>query len=143
MRRMMTEIALAVCLLLILLVASDALAGIKAKVGKWKFDATSTNPVTGRSDTHSSTDCLKDGDVDPRKFMEEAQECTVSDVQTTESSMDWQIRCVFEGGSMSGEGHFETVDKSASGFVKGRVDAGAHTMNFEHRYAGTWLGPCD
>lgn len=142
MLRMMTEIAV-LCFVALLGVALATDAGMKAKVGKWKLDATSTNPMTGRSETHSSTDCLRDGDVSPEKFMDQTQQCSVSDVKTTDSSMDWRINCAFEGGSMTGVGHFESAGDTSSGHVKARVDAGGQTMNFEHRYVGTWLGPCD
>jgi hypothetical protein len=124
--------------------------GVSFEPGQWRYDATiemrldvdgETADLADENDTTSQCVSVDDSMIDPGDFIEES--CTVSDLQSSSTSMSYNFAC-------SAEGRTGTVNISV--FNDGRASAvtttslttepGVGTMEMTSTIKGTRTGDC-
>ena len=136
--------AVATALAAFALAASAQTGGMNVEVGEWEMTSTTKNPVTGEPQSFSAKECVDQGQLGAESFLENSQGCTVSDVQTSASSMRWNMSCSTQGGTMTGRGKIQSSagGKKVSGTMDMTASFGGQTMEISSEWSGRWLGPC-
>lgn len=146
MREALSKTAKLGCGALLVGVALGAQAGgMDVKPGSWEMKSTTTNPMTGQPQTYTATECIDRESMDPRSFMKEAEGCSVSDVETSSSSMSWTMVCSAPGGQMKGRAKIQSSagGEKVAGAMNMSASFSGQTMNFATDWTGRWAGPCD
>ena len=92
--------------------------GMKVEPGKWQFKTESKNPMMPQAQTRTTTDCIEESGMTPERFLTESKDCTISDAESTETSMKFKMKCGGPGGNMTGDAVFTSTGKTASGKMK-------------------------
>jgi len=124
--------------------ATQAIAGgMKVEPGKWEFRSTSVTPMATSPQLEVTTECIKDEEISPQNFMEDAQGCTLTDSEATDSTMKWKMSCPGPGGEMTGEGEVQSTGGAIRGSMKMAMAINGQSMDFKMEWEGKRIGPCD
>lgn len=126
-----------------LLAAPSFAGGMQVEPGKWEYTTTARNSMMPAPRTMTMTRCITTPEVDPDAFMDEAQDCELTDIESDASSMRWNMVCTNPGGEMRGETHYTSTGATISGTMTMTMSAEGHTMTMETQTEGRRLGPCD
>jgi len=128
----------------IALLATQAIAGgMKIEPGKWEFRSTSVTSMAPNPQLEVTTECMKEEEISPQDFMEDAQGCTLTDSEATDSTMKWKMSCPSAGGEMTGEAEVYSTRKTIRGSMKMAMAINGQSMDFKMQWEGKRIGPCD
>jgi hypothetical protein len=140
----MKILAIATVLTTAFLLAAPAFAGgMQVEPGTWEYTTTSKNSMMPGPRTMTMTRCITTPEVDPEAFMEEAQDCELTDIESDASSMHWKMVCTHPGGVMRGETHYTSTGATIRGTMTMTMTAEGQTMTMETQTEGRRLGACD
>ncbi len=128
----------------IALMATQATAGgMKVEPGAWEFQSTSTTPMAATPQSEITRECVKEDEISPEIFMEDASGCTLTDSKSNASMMKWKMTCPNPGGEMTGEAEFSSTGETIRGSMKMAMTINGQPMNFEMEWKGRRIGPCE
>lgn len=117
--------------------------GLRVEPGKWEMRSTSHMPMMPQPRTQVTTECVRQTELSPDTFLEQAEGCRLIDSEASGSRIRWQMECQSEGRKMTADGAFTSTGTTVKGTMKLAMDAGGHQMTMEHQWEGRRLGPCD
>jgi len=136
-------IAIAALLTTLLPATSPADEGMRVEPGKWEYTATTQNSMMPEPKTMTVTRCITEAETRPESFLDEAQDCELTGIESDASSMRWKMLCTNAGGQMRGETRYTSTGETVSGTTTMTMTAEGHTMTMETRTEGRRIGPCD
>jgi hypothetical protein len=117
--------------------------GLKVEPGEWEFTSQTNLPNMPGNGPVVRRECVKESSFSPDDFQKDMQGgCTISDVRTTSSSMNWKLSCPGMPGGMTGEGRFESTGKTITGAMDMNMTVNGQPMNMQVRWNGKRIGPC-
>jgi hypothetical protein len=126
-----------------LLPAVASAGGMQIEPGRWQFTATARMPMLPEPKTTTMTRCISEAEADPQAFIEDAQSCEISEVESDAVSMRWKMVCTGGGGRMVGESSYTSTGATVSGTTTMSLSANGHAFRIETRSEGRRLGPCE
>lgn len=117
--------------------------GMQVEPGQWEFTATTDMPMLPGPKTVTTTRCITEPEVDPDAFMDQARECTVTEVESDATSMRWKMTCANPGGTMTSEASYTSTGTAVNGTMTMNIDVDGQTITMSSTTAGKRLGPCD
>jgi len=136
-----SNIGLWVLLLTSIGVHADAM---KVVPGKWEMRSVTTNSMMPQPNTNTSIECVTDGRIDPSTFMQDnLPGCGISNVQTTDSSMAWEMSCNMQGNVMQGAAEFTSSGNAVSSCVNMTMSMGGQQMAMSNQWTGRHIRECD
>lgn len=118
-------------------------AALQITPGKWELTTIATNPMSPQPQTEVRYQCMAEAEMSPEGFMSDAQECTTSNVVSTDETMKWDMVCDMEGAQATGEAEFNSTGASANGRMRITMVFNGQQMHFERTWDGQRVGPCD
>jgi len=120
-------------------------AGMSVEPGKWEFKIrfTMPAPMGGAPRERVETHCVEEAEISPEKFMEESQECTLSDVKSDATSMSWTVTCPNPSGTMTGKARYQSTGTTVNGTMTMGMAVNGQNFEMTHAWDGKRLGPCD
>jgi hypothetical protein len=141
----MKTLAFAIVALLIPLLPTTSLAGdgMRVEPGKWEYTATTQNSMLPGPKTTTMTRCITAAETSPEAFLDEAQDCELSEIESDAASMRWKMLCTNAAGQMRGETRYTSSGAAVSGTTSMTMTADGHTMTMEIQTEGRRIGPCE
>lgn len=144
MRRTATRIAtLAAAAAAWALALPAGATGLKVEPGKWETAITMQNPMSPTPTTRTETQCITVSEFSADEFLDDSQDCTVTDLVTKSDRMSFTLNCAAQGGSMTGKADYRTTGTTFEGSMRMTMAFGGRTMAFEQTSKGRRIGPCD
>lgn len=117
---------------------------MKVKPGKWEFVSTTTMAMMGAPRSHTNTQCLKEATVSPETLMEDmAKGCELLDSEASSNAMSWKVKCLQDGGEMTGEGSVTSKGDTVEGGMNMKMSFNGQAMDMQVAWSGKHIGSCD
>lgn len=129
----------------LLAMSVDSIAGeMKVKPGKWEFVSTTTMAMMGAPRTHTTNQCLKEAKVSPETLMKDmAQGCELLDSKASSNEMSWKVKCMQEGGEMTGQGNVTSDGDTVKGGMEMQMSFNGQAMDMQVEWSGKHIGRCN
>ena len=135
---------IAISFALLTLAVNSTAGEMKVKPGKWEFVSTTTMAMMGAPRTHTNNQCLKEATVTPETLMEDmAQGCELLDSKASSNSMSWKVKCMQEGGEMTGQGNVTSNGDTVKGGMEMKMSFNGQAMDMQVEWSGNHIGSCD
>lgn len=115
---------------------------MKVLPGEWEFRSSSQQSMGDGAKTEVTTQCVADAEMTPERFMRDAKGCTVTDTETSESRMRWQMHCAGTGGQSTGDAEFVSTGTTIRGTMHMMMKFGGQQMSFARTWEGKHVGLC-
>lgn len=126
-----------------LLVLPVYVGALQIEPGKWEMTTTAINPMSPQPRTDVIIQCMTDAEMSPEGFMVDAQECTTSNVVSTDEVMKWDMACDMDGTLANGNAEFNSTGTTANGHMQITMEFNGQQMKLERTWDGQRIGPCD
>jgi len=112
------------------------------KPGLWEMTATTTNPFLG-SRTHTSQECMKEFNFDPKEMMEGMPKdaCEVN-TNVSGNTMTYDMSCDMQGNQMTGNGTFTVDGDTAKGQMTMQSQVSGQNIEMTMVSEGKRVGDC-
>lgn len=129
--------------LLALLAAPAALAGdIQIQPGKWETTVTTTISILPQPRVTTRTECMTEEKLDPEKWMsEQAGDCDFENVETTSSTMEFELSCKTPQGTATGKGSYRVDGDTLTGSFSMTIQ-GQMSLTMDNAIKSRRVGDC-
>ena len=110
--------------------------------GEWEFTTTSHAPMAPEPRIETKTECIVDGNRGADEFLAGMDECKVTDVVDTASTMSYKISCPRGEMSLDGDAVMKTDGKTVNGEMKMSMSMAGREMTMKMTWAGKRKGAC-
>ena len=134
---------LAVATLLSILISE--LAGAEALAinpGFWEFKSTSTNPLTGQTESETETECVVESELDLADLIDNQDGCEITESSLNGDTLTFSMSCKMQGGEMAMNAVYQSDGDSVDGTTKINISFGTQTMTSNGSFSGQRLGDC-
>ena len=132
------SLLLVACLGLVLPAQAFAM---KLDPGQWEFELTATNTMAPDAQKKTTQQCVKEPEMTPQQFMQEAQGCQISDAENSDSAMKWKLTCG-PAGEMKGDATFTSTGSTVQGSMRMGMSIQGQNVSMEQTWSGKRVGDC-
>ena len=115
---------------------------LKLDPGEWEFTTTSHAPMAPEPRVETKSECIVDGNRGADEFLAGMDECEVTDLVDTESTMSYKISCPRGEMSLEGAAVMKTDGKTVNGDMKMSMSMVGREMTMKMNWAGKRKGAC-
>lgn len=127
-----------------LLASAPAFAGgMKVDPGKWEIHSIARMSMMPTPRESTSTQCVRESEMKPGEFLDDADGCRVSDVVAEKTRMAWKLVCESGGGRMDGNAEFHSTGSTMKGRMTLNMKHGGMDMTMVRIFDGRRVGDCD
>ena len=137
----MKKILIALSFSSILISSSAFSEGLKIKPGMWETTMVSTNSMTGTT-TQTTSNCMADGEFDPKTMAEGAEGCEVTDDNVDGNTLTFTMACNMQGADVTMEGLYSVDGDEGEGSMNMEMSFGGQTMTMENVFTAKRVGDC-
>ena len=134
---------LAIATLLSILISDPACAdALSINPGLWKFESTSTSPLTGQTESKTETKCVVESELDLAEMTENQDGCEVTESSLNGDTLTFSMSCKMQAGEMTMNAVYQSDGDSVDGTTKINISFGTQTMTSEGSFSGQRIGDC-
>ncbi|WMS88403.1 DUF3617 domain-containing protein [Pleionea litopenaei] len=111
--------------------------------GLWETTTTGTNPMTGKNETKTETECVKERSISTAEFMQDEKSCKATKDEVSGNTLSFAIQCTVQGVATEMSGSITADDNSSTGNMNIAMTMGGQTRNMDMKWTAKRLGSCD
>lgn len=120
-----------------------AAENLQIQPGQWKIRTEVKNSMMPEPRIVTRNECVTDSEWDAEKLMEDAQGCTMSDVESSAEKLSWKVVCSGPSGRMSGKAVYLSSGDSVDGRMNMNLQATQMNLSMDMKFEGRRVGECE
>lgn len=131
----------------IMLFAISALVALPAAAleltpGMWEVTMESQMSMMPGARTTTVKQCMEKSEVTPDEFMQDAGNCSFSDVKDSKKTLSYKMSCPSPQGEMTGNASFASHGDTAEGEMHMSMQVNGRSISMENSWQGKRIGEC-